>query len=106
MPKEDHATATKGEKKELRRVFDYIANYYQRTTIDATLAERKSVLEELTSGSDEYKKVAGEVQDLARQRDSVSETPGLNLKAKRNSQDKSAPIVIERKVHAADLNEM
>merc|ERR1711871_551760 len=43
---------------------------------------------------------------MGRQRDSVSETPGLNPKAKRNSQDKSAPIVIERKVHAADLNEI
>ena len=106
MPKEDHAAATKGEKKELRRVFDYMANYYQRMTIDATLAERKAVLQGLKDGTDEYKKVAGEIQDLAKQRDSVSETPGTNLKAKRNSQDKSAPIVLERKIHAADMNEM
>ena len=85
MPKEDHATATKGEKKELRRVFDYMANYYQRKTIDTTLAERKAVLEGLVGGTEEYKKVEREVQDLAKQRDSVSETPGFNLVAKRSS---------------------
>ena len=82
----------------------------QRKTLDDALEERRAQLEDAPEGSPAKEKLVKEISELARQRDSVSETPGRNLasvgEGAVEASSSSAVPIVERKIHAADLNEI